>query len=196
LYLDTKDGSYKLVKCKQKLDFKICLIYSGVSRKLRNTLYNVRVDECKTTAFLMNSIMQNTPIEFTDAYLRNFSYDDFEKNKYLFPVNHIKRATHFYSEMKRVEEGASYFLNGDLTSFGKLMFESGTSSIENYETGSEQLEKLHNILKRTKGVYGGRFSGAGFNGYYVATKEYLTFYPQYKEDFKMYFCNIEDGVRL
>ena len=210
LCLDTKDSSYKLIKQKQKTEFKICLIYSGVSRRLTNTLYNVRVDECKTTAFLMNSIMQNTPIEFTDAYLRNFSYDDFEKNKYHFPVNHIKRATHFYSEMDRIKRGIEYFEKGDLANFGKVVFESGTSSIENYETGSEQLESLHDILKRTDGVYGGRFSGAGFNGYYMAiidpkkeeeikhfiTTEYLKIYPQYKEDFKIYFCNIEDGVKL
>lgn len=210
LYLDTKDGTYKLIKAKEKIDFKVCLIYSGVSRKLRNTLYNVRVDECKMTAFFLNSILQNVPIEFKDAYLRNFSYDDFNKNKKHLPINHIKRATHFYSEMDRIKKGVEYFENGDLINFGKLIFESGTSSIENYETGSEQLESLHNIVKNAPGVYGGRFSGAGFNGFYMAlvdpkkvkevedfvSEKYLSLYPQYKNEFKIYMCEIADGVNL
>ena len=101
-------------------------------------------------------------------------------------------------------------MNGDMDNFGKLVFESGTSSIENYETGSEQLEVLHNIAMKTKGIYGGRFSGAGFNGYYMAiidpkyedeiinviTKEYLDIYPQYRDDFKIYLCNVGRGVNL
>lgn len=210
LYLDTKDNSYKIIKPKKELNFKVCLIYSGVSRKLTNTIYNIRVEECKTTAFLMNSLLQNAPTNFSDCYLRNISYDDFIKYKNHFPVNHIKRATHFYTEMDRVKEGIKYFQDGDLINFGKLIYESGTSSIEKYETGSEQLEKLHEISKKTDGIYGGRFSGAGFNGYYMAivdplkeekirnfiTEEYLKVYPQYKDDFKIYFCNIKDGVKL
>lgn len=210
LYLDTKDNSYKIIPIHKNISFKICLIYSGVSRRLTNTIYNVRVDECKTTAFLLNSILHNSLIEFKDAYLRNFSYDEFLKNKHYFPVNHIRRATHFYSEMERIQKGIKYLENGDLDNFGKLIFESGTSSIENYETGSEQLEELHSIAKRTEGIYGGRFSGAGFNGYYMALinpkykeqieknirEEYLKIYPQYKDDFKIYFCDIKGSVKI
>lgn len=210
LYLDTKDVSYKLIRVPENIDFKICLIYSGVSRRLTNTMYNIRVDECKTTAFLLNSILQNNPIEFKDAYLRNFSYDEFLKYKHYFPVNHIRRATHFYSEMQRLVKGVEYLENGDLKNFGKMVFDSGTSSIQNYETGSEQLEVLHQIAQKTEGIYGGRFSGAGFNGYYMAiinpdyekeieqfiTEEYLKVYPQYKDDFAIYFCNIKGCVKI
>lgn len=210
LYLDTKDNSYKLIEKPQNINFKICLIYSGVSRKLTNTMYNVRVDECKASAFLMNSINQNAPIEFKNAYLRNFSYDDLIKNKHYFPMNYMKRSMHFYSEMNRIEKGIEYFKNGDLKNFGKLIFESGTSSIENYETGSPQLESLHTIAQKIEGIYGGRFSGAGFNGYYMAiinpnkekeiekyiTDEYLNLYPQYRDSFKIYFCDIGEGVKI
>ena len=210
LCFDTKNNQHKLIKMNNKSNFKICLIYSGVSRRLTNTMYNVRVDECKASAFLLNSLLQNSPIEYNNAYLRNFSYDDFIKNKQYFPVNYLKRTHHFFSESERVNKGIKYFMNGDMDNFGKLVFESGTSSIENYETGSEQLEVLHNIAMKTKGIYGGRFSGAGFNGYYMAiidpkyedeiinviTKEYLDIYPQYRDDFKIYLCNVGRGVNL
>lgn len=209
LYLDTKNKTNRLIKANKDIDFKICLIYSGISRRLPNTIYNIRVDECKTTAFILNSILQNSPIQYKQAYLRNFSLDEFEKNKQYFPMNHIKRAMHFYGEMDRIQKGINYFEQGDLVNFGKLVFESGTSSIENYETGSEQLETLHEIAKKTKGIYGGRFSGAGFNGYYMAiidpayedsiqktiTEEYLKIYPQYKDEFKIYICNVKEGVK-
>lgn len=210
LCMDPLNKSHKLVKSSNKMNFKICLIFSGITRNLPNTMYNVRVDECKTTAFFMNSIMKNTPIELKDSYLRNFSYDTFLQNKHLFPINLVKRATHFYSELDRVYKGIEFFQNGDLENFGNLITESGKSSIENYETGSEQLETLHNIVTGLDGVYGGRFSGAGFNGYYMAlidskkekeikediTSKYLSIYPQYKKDFAIYICNTNDGVKL
>lgn len=210
LYLDTKKNTYKLVKPKKEDLFKICLIYSGVSRRLTNTYYNIRVDECKSVAFYLNSIMQNTPIEFKDSYLRNFSYDDYCNNRAYLPINYQKRADHFYEEMKRVKDGIILFEKGDLESFGKLVFESGTSSINKYQTGSEQLETLHNIAMETKGIYGGRFSGAGFNGYYMALidplkKEeiienvkvkYLKKYPQYTGKFNIEICDTSDGVNI
>ena len=52
LCFDTKNNQHKLIKMNSKSNFKICLIYSGVSRRLTNTMYNVRVDECKASAFL------------------------------------------------------------------------------------------------------------------------------------------------
>lgn len=210
LYIDTKDSSYHYIETNQELNFKICLIYSGVSRNLRNTLYNVRVDECKVAAYLINSFDRENLIEFSKAYLRDFSKIEFEKVKQNFPKNIEKRCTHFYSEMDRVQQGISYFKQGNLEEFGRLMFLSGSSSIYNYETGSKPLETLHNILRKTDGVYGGRFSGAGFNGYYIAiidpskekqikkfiTAEYLKTYPEYKSKFKIMFCNTSDGVKL
>ena len=48
------------------------------------------------------------------------------------------------------------------------LFESGESSINNYESGSEELITLHNIINSTDGIYGGRFSGGGFKGCCIA----------------------------
>ncbi|KAL5972846.1 hypothetical protein ACLOJK_039652 [Asimina triloba] len=48
--------------------------------------------------------------------------------------------------------------------FGRLISESGRSSIENYECGYEEQKQLWEILQRAPGVYGARFSGAGFGG--------------------------------
>ena len=42
------------------------------------------------------------------------------------------------------------------------------SSIQNWEAGSPELVELQHILLGTDGVYGSRFSGAGFGGCVIA----------------------------
>ena len=48
--------------------------------------------------------------------------------------------------------------------FGRLISASGESSIRNYECGCPPLVDLYEILISIDGVYGARFSGAGFRG--------------------------------
>lgn len=92
-------------------------------------------------------------------------------------------------------------------SSGRLSFESGHSSIYNYETGSPELKAIYEIMLETDGIYGGRFSGAGFKGCCMAlinpdykqeietqvTKKYLEKFPQYNGKFSVHFCNTADG---
>ncbi|MEG2076287.1 MAG: hypothetical protein RRY34_07265, partial [Victivallaceae bacterium] len=91
-----------------------------------------------------------------------------------------------------------------------LSFESGLSSIENWETGSPELIALYQIMKRTTGIYGGRFSGAGFKGCCMAlidpeyreiieqnvTKSYLQEFPSLAGKYSVHFCHSADGVNL
>ena len=109
-----------------------------------------------------------------------------------------------------MKEGVRAWREGDLEGFGRLIFESGRSSIENYETGSRELAALQEILERTEGVYGGRFSGAGFNGSSMAiidperreeiaervTEEYCKRFPDLKDKFSIHFCKTADGIDL
>ena len=55
-----------------------------------------------------------------------------------------------------------FYKKGDIESFGKLVTESGESSINNWETGSKEMIELFNIIKSCEGVYGARLSGSGF----------------------------------
>lgn len=94
--------------------------------------------------------------------------------------------------------------------FGRLSFESGMSSIKNWETGSPELIKLYEIMTHTKGIYGGRFSGAGFKGCCMALidpayekeileqveREYLDAFPNLKGKYSAHICHTADGVRL
>ncbi|KDO61996.1 hypothetical protein CISIN_1g028349mg [Citrus sinensis] len=75
-----------------------------------------------------------------------------------------KRAEHYFTENRRVAKGLEAWKSGNSQDFGKLISASGLSSIYNYECGSEPLIQLNEILQRAPGVFGARFSGAGFRG--------------------------------
>ena len=124
------------------------------------------------------------------------------------PTSWQKRCNHFFSEMHRVEKGVECWEKGDLDSFGRLINESGMSSIVNYECGSPWLIKLYDILSKLDGVYGARFSGAGFKGCCMALidpekadeikktveDEYLKEFPTLKGKYKAYICSTATGV--
>ena len=124
------------------------------------------------------------------------------------PVNFRKRAEHFYFENERVKKGKEAWINGDITEFGKLVSESGKSSIELYEAGSELLIDLYNIIVNIKGVYGTRFMGGGFNGACLAIinpkyeeniikeikEKYSIAHQDYASKIKIFVCETSDGV--
>lgn len=211
LYLDTKDGSYELIpKNKNMPDYKICVIFSGVQRTLVGSAFNMRVDELKSAAYALMAFSDMPYGKFKDARLRNVPYQVFLEHKDKLPINWMKRATHYYTEMDRVDKMKEAWKDGDIKLVGKLMSESGKSSIYNYETGSDELKSIGDICSDIKGIYGGRFSGAGFKGCYVAlvdpnymesiekevTEKYLNKFPQYKGKFKVYFCDTADGCEF
>jgi galactokinase len=68
----------------------------------------------------------------------------------------------------RVQLGAQAWKEANPEWFGQLMNRSCESSIKNYESGSEILIQLHELVSKTKGIYGSRFSGGGYGGCVVA----------------------------
>ena len=211
LYLDTNTSQYELLPFgdgNSPLPFKLGIFFSGVTRKLTGTDYNLRVSECKTAAWIMQAY-EGIPLkELKDTRLRDVEESVFLKDEHKMPERFAKRARHFYTECDRVTNGIQAWKDGDIKRFGQYVFESCESSMNNYECGSPELIALYRILKRTEGIYGGRFSGAGFKGACIAlvdpakedsirqfvTTEYLKEFPQYKESFELYFCNPCSGV--
>ena len=211
LYLDTKDGSYELIeKNKCMKPFEIAVIFSGVERNLVGSKYNMRVDELKSAAYALKAFSGMEYGKFIDTRLRDVPKAIFDDFKDKLPENWRKRAEHYYSEFERVQKGKEAWAKGDIEAFGKLSFESGYSSIYNYETGSDELKKLYEIMCDTDGIYGGRFSGAGFKGCSMAIinpeykesiaekirREYLKEFPNLEKGFGVYFCNTANGVEI
>jgi len=211
LYLDTKDDSRELIPVNPVMKpYEIAIFFSGIERALVGTSYNIRVDECKAAAYALKAFSGMEYGKFKDTRLRDIPWAVFERYQDKLPEHWRKRAVHFYTEYERVEQGAEAWRKGDIEAFGKLCFESGQSSIVNYETGSPELIALYEIMRKTDGIYGGRFSGAGFKGCCMAlidpafrdsiekavTSEYLKQFPDLTNKFSVHFCQSADGVQL
>ena len=209
--MDLKDDSYELIpESKDMKPFEIAIFFSGLERSLAGSAFNMRVDECRSAAYALAAFSGMEYGKFEDTNLRDIPYEVYLKYKDKLPENWAKRAEHWYTEFQRVEKGAEAFRKGDIEEFGRLSFESGKSSIVNWETGSPQLIKLYEIMTKTKGIYGGRFSGAGFKGCCMARmdpayrdeilekveKEYLKAFPEMKGKYSAHICHTADGVRL
>ncbi|MBR6728835.1 MAG: GHMP kinase, partial [Clostridia bacterium] len=165
LYLDTKDDTYELIPQHPAMKpYKIAIFFSGVERTLAGSAFNMRVDECKSAAYALMAYEGMPYGKFPEAVLRDVPREVYEKHKDKLPEPWRKRAEHWYSEFDRVEQAAEAWRRGDIETYGKLSFESGNSSIYQWETGSPELKTLYEIMTRTDGIYGGRFSGAGFKG--------------------------------
>ncbi|XP_071729717.1 galacturonokinase isoform X1 [Rutidosis leptorrhynchoides] len=148
-----------------KKAYKILLAFSGLKQALTTNLgYNRRVTECRDAA----KILLTASGKDVEPILCNVKLEEYEAHKSKLEPDLAKRAEHYFSENMRVIKGLEAWGCGNFEEFGKLISASGLSSIQNYECGCEPLIQLYNILVKAPGVYGARFSGAGFRGCCVA----------------------------
>ena len=211
LYMDLKDDTYELIPTnKNSKPYKFAIFFSGIERSLAGSAFNMRVDECRSAAYALKAYAGMEYGKFEETNLRDVPYEVYLEHKDKLPENWRKRAEHWYTEFDRVQKGAEAWRKGDIEEFGRLSFESGYSSIYNWETGSPELKKLYEIMTETKGIYGGRFSGAGFKGCCMAiidpdkeeyitervTKEYLKAFPHLEGKYSVHICESADGVKL
>ena len=192
------------------LPFEIGIFFSGLTRSLVNSDYNLRVYECKTAAWNMLAYTEQPLKTFDKTFLRDIPKATFDKTRIAMPARFARRAEHFYSEYRRVRQGVTAWETGNLKLFGKLSFDSCESSIHNYECGSPELIAIYEIMRSLPGVYGGRFSGAGFKGACIAlvdpahkaeiekvlNEKYLEQFPEYEKTFQIFWVRPDDGARF
>lgn len=189
-------------------EYEILVVYSGVTRVLVGTDYNSRVLECLEAArTLLGYAGQRAGAE---TRLRHVPPALFAEEGKRLPLKPYRRARHYFGEMERVEAGVTAWQAGDLRRFGELVSQSGESSVEWYECGSPQLITLYEILRETPGVYGTRFSGAGFRGNCIALidparrdeiaeavhSRYPSQHKREAERYSIHFCRPDGGARL
>lgn len=211
LYLDTCDNQYELIPTSPNMKpYDIAIFFSGVERTLAGSKFNMRVDECRSAAYALKAYAGMEYGKFNETHLREVPVEVYHEYKDRLPENWRKRAEHWYTEFDRVQRGAEAWRNGDIETYGRLSFESGHSSIYNWETGSPELKTLYDIMTHTDGIYGGRFSGAGFKGCCMALidpayresieqkveAEYLQAFPDLRGKYQFVICKSSDGLIL
>lgn len=209
LYLDCKDNYYELIPTHPAMKpYQIAIFFSGLEHSLAGSKYNMRVDELRAGVYALQAFSGFDYGKFNQANARDISWDVYQTYKDRLPEPWAKRCEHWYTEFQRVEAGAEAWRRGDLEAYGKLSFQSGWSSIHNWESGAPEQIKLYEIMTDTDGIYGGRFSGAGFKGCCMALidpskadqiakrveRAYLTAYPEMKGKYSFHLCHSADGL--
>lgn len=207
-HVDCESGEAQLIPFGGTEEFSVAVLFSGLRVRLPETDYNKRVRECDEAAAVL---LEATGVQVhPDPKLGDVSPEAFEEHAHLLPEEWRKRAVHFFTEQDRVRRGVELWKQGDLEAFGQLVNESGRSSIENYECGNAYLRTAYEVLRDCPGVYGARFSGAGFRGCCIglarpeceeeiaraALSAYLEAHPDMEGKAEVYFCRPADGAGL
>ena len=209
LYLDCRDNRFELIPTSPRMKpYRIAIFFSGLERSLAGSKYNMRVDELRAGVYALQAFagLEYGKLDQTNA--RDVSFDIYQAYRDRLPAPWAKRCEHWYTEFQRVEAGVEAWRRGDLETYGRLSFESGWSSIHNWESGAPEQIRLYEIMTETDGIYGGRFSGAGFRGCCMALidpdkadairerveREYLTAFPEMKGKYSFHLCESADGI--
>ena len=209
LYLDCRDNRYELIPAAPCMKpYEIAIFFSGLEHSLAGSKYNMRVDELRAGVYALQALSGMEYGKFNQANARDVSFEIYQEYKDRLPAPWAKRCEHWYTEFRRVEAGAEAWRRGDIETYGRLSFESGWSSIHNWESGAPEQIRLYEIMRETSGIYGGRFSGAGFKGCCMALidpakadgirerveREYLTAFPRMRGKYSFHLCRSADGI--
>ncbi len=139
----------------------LCFLVCNTNAKhaLVDGAYNERRSKCEEAAAYFAEALDH-PV----TALRDVSWEEWENHADNMDAMAAKRSAHVVGENTRVVQGAGLLETGDVEEFGKLMFESHQSSIDNFENSCEELDFIVENARRIPGALGARLSGGGFGG--------------------------------
>lgn len=139
-------------------DIEFLVVNPHVKHSLADSPYNERRERCEQAAAQLAELLPH-PV----TALRDVSPAEFAAHRNQIAAGAAKRAAHIIGEIDRVERGVELLRTGDLAAFGKLLFESHSSSIENFENSCAELDIIVDAARQA-GALGARLSGGGFGG--------------------------------
>lgn len=143
-------------------DYVLAIINTNKPRKLAESKYNERVQECQAA---LTALQQQLDIK----YLCKIDSATFEEHKHLITdAVVLKRAKHVIGENDRVKLAAKALAANNLAEFGKLMYASHDSLRDLYEVSGIELDTVAEYSKTNPDVAGARMTGAGFGGCAIA----------------------------
>ncbi|WP_342645134.1 galactokinase [Mucilaginibacter sp. CSA2-8R] len=140
----------------------LAVINTNKPRKLAESKYNERVQECKQA-------LANLQEKLKINHLCDIDGATFEQYRYL--INNdviLRRARHVIEENDRVKLAAEALAQHNLAEFGRLMYASHESLQNDYEVSGVELDTIVEYSKTDENVVGARMTGAGFGGCAIA----------------------------
>jgi galactokinase len=134
-------------------EYEWVLINTHVRHNLADSAYNDRRRTCETVAERCGvpSLREVTPTMLEEVR------PDISKGDY-------RKALFVLEENARVLQAVSAIRNNDVSSLGRLLFESHKGLKEQYEVSCEELDFLVDLARESEGVLGARMMGGGFGG--------------------------------
>jgi galactokinase len=150
-FIDCRSFEIRHVPLNDEVEFVI--VHSGVNHALTGGEYNDRRHDCEEAARVLGV-----------PALRDVTPGELEERKGELSEQVYHRAAHVVGENARVASAVSCLAQGNMESFGNLMFESHRSSIEHFANSCEELDFLVDTARGFDGCLGARLSGGGFGG--------------------------------
>lgn len=160
LLLDCRSETHEPIPFPESL--AILVADTGVQRRLTDSGFNSRRDECLEACRLLRSRWPRL------RTLRDLAPDQLEEAEELLPEPLDRRARHVVTECRRVLDGARALRDSRLEDFGAAINASYDSSRDDYQVTIPELDTLAHSARRAEGCLGARVSGAGFGGGIVA----------------------------
>ncbi len=138
-----------------------CFLMCNTNAKhaLVDGAYNERRESCEQAAAFFNEHLEH-PVKA----LRDVNSAEWKRFAIHMEEKPAARSAHVIGEIERVKKGAERLQEGDLVGFGKLMYESHQSSIDNFENSCPELDLVVEACRKIPEVLGARLSGGGFGG--------------------------------
>jgi galactokinase len=150
LFLDACSLTYEPVPLPADAD--LVVIHSGVAHRHAAGDYNTRRRECEQACARLG-IRQ----------LRELEIDDLGRVHALpEPLN--RRARHVITENNRVRAAVTAMKIGDLVKLGELFYASHFSMRDDYEVSIPEIDRLVELARLDRDIYGARLTGGGFGG--------------------------------
>lgn len=177
-------------------DIAIAIVDSKTPRRLGETQYNRRREECVQAAALLGV-----------RSLRDADIARLEKARETVPDVLYRRARHVITENQRVIRAVDALHDHDLQTLGALLLQSHDSLRDDYQVSCPPLDLLVSLATRLPGVYGARLTGAGFGGCTVnlmAPQALAPFQqlvpPEYAQQTglacQVHACRAQEGLRI
>jgi galactokinase len=155
-----KDGHALLIDCRSlevehvplrldEADVSVVIVDSKVPRRLADTPYNQRREECAEAAHRLGvPALRDAALEQVESLPE--------------PLN--RRGRHVVRENQRVLDAMQALKARDFDRFGALMRRSHESMRDDFEASCPELDLLVELAVESPGVLGARLTGAGFGG--------------------------------
>jgi galactokinase len=163
-------------------EYVLAIINTNKPRKLAESKYNERVQECATA---LAALQQELDIK----NLCDIDTATFNQHQHLITdATVLNRAQHVVEENDRVKLAADALSKNNLAEFGRLMYASHDSLRDLYEVSGKELDAVVAYSKTNKNVAGARMTGAGFGGCAIALVKGDA-YNEFSEAVSAYYTN-------